>query len=178
MSAAAVELKGKLLSGSGDYQELRDSYDFGYVRQAYVENIKITPVQDQPFGAEVEVTFNAKPFMTQSGGSAVITSGTTTLTNPFYFDALPKLIIELGAGNHKFTVNGDTWTITSSGVYAVCDPEAMEWYSADLQLDFVELINNKVSGPTPFPVLTTGANTVGITSGISELRIYPNWRTL
>lgn len=179
MSSAAVELKGKLLAGSGEYQRLSDSYDLSYVRQAYVESIKITPVQDQPFGAEVEVTFNAKPFMWDAfSGSTTITNGSTTLTNPYYFESLPKIEITPGTGLMNFTVNGETWTINGTYIGVVGDAEEMEWYSVDQYGEPVALINNKVSGPTPFPVLTSGANTVGITSGITSLKISPRWRTL
>ena len=182
LSNASQNLKGRLLRDPGEYKSLRDDYDPGMERMAYVEDIKITPIFDRPVGAEVEIIFNAQPFMyVRETTPTVLESGSVTLMNPYFFDSLPLLELEMSDSLASFSVNGETWTIlnqVSRTVY--CDAQEMEWY-AERNGEFEGLINNKVSGPTPFPTFKgkpSPNNVITIGGGISRILISPRWRTL
>lgn len=167
------------ISKTGVYKPLKDTYDPGMTRQAYIEDLKITPVFDRAIGAEVEITFNAQPFMTVDESPTIVTSQSITLTNPYFFDALP-LIDFPSAGSGSITVNGETWDLANLGSRrVVCDSLEMEWLEYN-GTTLIGLANHKVFGPSHFPVLNgkpSATNTITL-NGISRMDITPRWRTL
>ena len=174
-----------LVSKTGVYKPLKDTYDPGMTRQARIEDLKITPVFDQAIGAEVEITFNAQPFMTVAQSPIIIsteTGRTATLENPYFFEALPLIEIPDAHSGDGFTVNGETWALVGSigsGHKIVCDSQEMEWLEYDGST-LVGLANNKISGPSHFPILNarpSGTNTITL-NGVSRLDVTPRWRTL
>lgn len=197
MHNAATELKGQLLRNSGDYQTLKDGYDDGLTRWAVVQGITITPIMDRPVGAEVEVTFNARPFMYDEDTSGYLSTGSSpvtsiTLTNPYYFEAKPRFTIQPKGANSqiRFTVNGNTWRLWkssgtfSSSDYIYCNSEAMEWYlsSGVITPAFCNVTNptDTAGNEIPFPILKSGTNTISLpsTNEVAQMLVYPRWRTL
>ena len=175
MSNGTRAVKAWLLSDPGVYKDLRDDYDPGFSRFAYCESVNFDQVHDLSFGATCEITFIAKPFMYDyAHNSAVMLTASSTFTNPYEFESNPEFTLRLAASSGSFTVNGSTWTLTglSSGTVVACQTEAMEWYTSS------GLINDKVSGPAPFPKFTKGTNTVTPGGGLTYISVTPNWRTL
>lgn len=175
MSNGTRSLKAWLLSDPGVYKDLRDDYDPGFSRFAYCESVNFSQVHDLPDGATVEITFIAKPFLYDNQNNATVSfTGTKTFNNPYSFGSRPTLSILVSRSPATFTVNGETWTITgfNSNTTIACNTEAMEWYTSS------GLVNDKVSGPKPFPEFTTGANTVTCGNWVTGIGVTPNWRTL
>lgn len=188
LSAGSIALKAALLEYSDRYYDLTDTYDPGLTRWAYPRDVKITPVHDLPFGAEVEVQFEAKPFMDDENAYEIITSGSKVLANPYKFDSLPWFTIETTATTTvKFSVNSKTWQITaasqlSNHALIYCDSDTMTWRGpGGLMVAPAYVITNPTDSngkEIPFPIFESGNNTVAIVSGINELYILPRWRTL
>ena len=175
MSNGTRAVKAWLLSDPGVYKDLRDDYDPGFSRFAYCESVNFDQVHDLSFGATCEITFIAKPFMYDYAHNSTVTiTASSTFTNPYEFDSHPTLSVLVTGSPATFTVNGSTWTITglSSNTTVACDTEAMEWYTS------TSLVNDMVSGPTPFPKFTKGSNTVAPGSRVMGIGVTPNWRTL
>ena len=175
MSNGTRAVKAWLLSDPGVYKDLRDDYDPGFSRLAYCESVNFDQVHDRSEGATFEITFIAKPFLYDYQNNATVTiTSARTFANPYSFESFPTLSIIVTGSPATFTVNGDTWTITglSANTTVACETEAMEWYTSS------GLINNKVSGPAPFPKFTTGNNTVTPGNWVMGIGVTPNWRTL
>lgn len=186
LSAGLIALKGWLLYEyiAGEYQTLTDDYDPGFTRYAYVEGeTSITDIQDRPEGAEISVTFDCQPFMYAPDDTRTATTGDISLTNPYKFVAYPTISVKLSSSTGTLTIKDgydtvNVWTFTgTSGDSFIFRPDAMEWIDG-----YGNLVNNKVTltNASPlFPILNPEPNPMTIsTTGISNIEVKPNWRTL
>lgn len=179
LSNGLRHLKSWLLRIPGEYQALKDDYDPGFTRYAYVDGeTAISDILDRPEGAELTITFDCKPFLyvpsvSYEGPSPI------TLENPYDFESYPEIYIALSSSTgtmkiSKGTTTLGTWTFTgSSGNRFYWVPEDMEWIDNN-----DNLVNNKVStNGSNIPYLPIGGSKIELT-GIGSFEIYPNWRTL
>jgi len=184
LSAGLIALKGWLLYeyDAGTYQTLADDYDPGFTRYAYVDGeTAISDVLDRPEGAEITVTFDCKPFMYAPDDTRTATTGSISLTNPYYFTSRPAIEAKLSAATGTLKIkDGNTllglWTFHgASGDWFIWLPDEMEWIDGS-----GNLVNRSVSTNTsdipefpPYPSPITVE-----TTGVSNLKVVPNWRTL
>lgn len=181
MSRGASDIKNWLLQYMGSYKDLSDTYDPGFFRDAYVMDVKITPIFDLPIGAEVEVTFMTKPFMKIIEDPLTVgSSGSVGVANNYPYDAYPKIIITPSAASFRFHAGSDLFTVDlPTAATVVCDSEAMEWYSLDAQGNPDQLVTRYVTSATPFPIIAADATTwIGPSYGITSMEIYRRLRTL
>ena len=151
-----------LMAPSG-YAELKDSYNTGIYREAYLmggfdlENIL------NKFG-RCSITFSCKPQKyLLTGTDSVNLTGGGTITNPTPFDARPIITV---SGSGEIVVNGRSILIQDTVSNFIINCETME------------ATDNTLIYCLDFPVLSGGANTVTCDNTITALAMVPRWWTL
>lgn len=116
-----------------------------------------------------QIVFDCEPFMVEAQDTEIVLTGSSQISNPGTYEALPLLKIE-GSGDVTFSINGSSVTITemSSGQPVFLDCDAGYVYH-----------NSGARTMTgDFPVLRTGINDIVFGSGITRMTITPHWRWL
>lgn len=164
-----------LLASRYSYKRLTDEYNTGEYRMGlYKSGLQLSPVRYSS-ASEFDIVFDCKPQRwLVSGETAQTFTQSGSITNPTLFDAKPLLAV---TGSGILTLGTQTMTIiarasSSSVLYIDCESqEAWEVVGAGKasRNDYVQNAREE------FPVLSAGANTVTLGSGITRVVITPRW---
>lgn len=150
------------------YQTFSDSYHTDEFRKVLYEGGFTPDVQPKNDAGQFDITFNCKPQRFLNSGTTVTTlTADGTITNPTRFNAQPLLRV-YGAG--EFGINGDTVTISSADTYTDIDCEMMDCFKGSINKNPLVSFSSY-----NFPVLTPGANAIGLGAGITKIEITPRW---
>lgn len=157
-------LRNWLLSGGG-YKRLEDSYHPNEFYMARLTGTLDPDVVDKLVAGKMNLTFDCYPqrFL-KSGEMPIDITAAATLINETAQIAKP-LIRAYGTGT--ITVNSQTLTISTADEYTDLDCDLMEAYKGATNC------NGNVSGT--FPEFIPGANSISMTSGITQMSITPRW---
>ncbi|MBQ8166639.1 MAG: hypothetical protein IJZ96_06355 [Lachnospiraceae bacterium] len=154
------------------YKELKDSYEPGYYRKAYISEMITVDRIAQGLLSSLAIPFTASAYKYLVSGKDEITLTTGgMLYNPEGFTASP-LIIAHGSGNIVLTINDRShiFSIDSNVIYI--DSEKMNSYDAAGNL------KNSNTQFTYYPKLVAGTNDISWTGNLTKLVIIPRWCTL
>lgn len=161
-----------------NYRQLSDTYDRQYYREAvYSGPLDIEDTLNT--FAEMEITFNCKPFRRAYVGDHIITMDTqpAKIINPELFPAKPYIKI-YGSGNILLDISNDSgggaWAINEVEEYVEIDSDIMDCYK-DLTLKNKDFIGGNTYG---FPALSPGVNEFIWEGDVSKIEIIPRWCTL
>ena len=164
-----------ILASRYSYKRLTDTYNPDEFRMAlYKSGLEVETAIHNSAG-EFDITFDCKPQRwLVSGETAQTFTSSGSITNPTLFDAKPMLAV---TGSGILTLGTQTMTIiarssSSSVLYIDCESqEAWEVVGAGKasRNDYVQNAGEE------FPVLSAGANTVTLGSGITRVVITPRW---
>lgn len=157
------------------YKRLTDTYNPDEFRLGlYRSGLEASAARYNTAG-EFDIVFDCKPQRwLVSGETAQTFTSSGSITNPTLFDAKPLLAV---TGSGTLTIGTQTMTIiarasSSSVLYIDCESqEAWEIVGAGKtsRNDYVQNAGEE------FPVLSAGANTVTLGSGITRVVITPRW---
>ena len=152
-----------------DYQTLTDTYDTSYFRKAvYVSPLNVTDILD--VAGRATITFDCMPQRFLTSGLTVLTPQSNTLINNPYQPSLPIITL---SGNGTLTVGSRTVTISGNSGTLTLDSERQ---TAEVGGNNA---NNLITlGGGGFPILVSGGTNIKWTSGISNVKVTPNWWTL
>lgn len=163
------ELRSFLLTHSGNYYRLTDTYHADEFRMARYSGGVSFDIKGLFRSGETSLLFDCKPqrFLA-SGDNEVTVSNGGSISNPTGFDAKP-LIRVYGTGT--ISVGEYALTITEMpGSYTDIDCDIMEAYCEFASCnEYISLQGNE------FPVLHPGANGISWTGSISQVKITPRW---
>lgn len=183
LSNGLILLRAWLLQNPGVYLDLEDTYDPGYTRKAFIDGeIGIKEVQDQAFGATVQITFNVQPFMYGPQVPDIVLSRDTgtswkelEIINPNSFASSPRIVFDMTSTGY-FRITDANGTVTSWTIDTVLGGDViydnMDWF------DESNLLDASVSNSAIFPTLEPGSNKIGILAGVRTVTVTPRWRTL
>ena len=157
------------------YKRLTDEYNPNEFRMGlYKSGLEVSPVQLR--AGEFNITFECKPQRWLTSGETVqIFSSSGFISNPTLFEARPLLEVK---GYGALTLGTSVLTILNGGSGAnqvlFIDCEAQEvWEIVDntkvSRNDYIQYASND------FPTLAAGSNTVGLGTGITQVKITPRW---
>ena len=151
-----------------DYLTLSDTYEPSYFRKAvYVSPLNVTDII--AVAGRAAITFDCKPQRYLLSGLTVLTPAKGSNISNAYQPALP--IISL-SGNGTLTVGSKTVTISGNTGTLILDSERQ---TAEVGTSNA---NNLITLSDGFPVLGTGNTNITWTTGISNVKVTPNWWTL
>lgn len=173
--ASKVSQFRNLLASRYTYKRLVDTYHPDEYRLAlYKSGLEVESVQYNTAG-EFDITFDCKPqrFLV-SGETTQTFTQSGSITNPTLFDAKPLLAV---TGSGTLTIGAQTMTIlarssSSSVIYIDCETQESWEVVSDAKVSRNDYVQN--AGES-FPVLSAGANTVTLGSGITRVVITPRW---
>lgn len=157
------------------YKRLTDEYNPNEFRMGlYKSGLEVSPAQLR--AGQFNITFECKPQRWLTSGETVQTfSSNSSINNPTLFEARPLLEVK---GYGTLTLGTSVLTILNGGSGAnqvlFIDCEAQEvWEIVDnakvSRNDYVQYASND------FPTLAPGSNTVGLGTGITQVKITPRW---
>ena len=157
------------------YKRLTDEYNPDEFRMGlYKSGLDVSPAQLR--AGQFNITFDCKPQRWLTSGETVQTfSSSSTINNPTLFDARPLLEVK---GLGTLTLGTSVLTITDGGTGAnqvlFIDCEAQEAW--ELVSSVKVSRNNCIQyASNDFPTLAPGSNTVGLGTGITQVKITPRW---
>lgn len=150
-----------------DYLTLTDTYEPSYFRKAvYVSPLNVTDIIN--VAGRATITFDCKPQRYLLSGLTVLSPTNGSSISNAYQPALPIITFTgngtLTVGSTVVTIAGNTGTMTLD-----CERQTAEVGGNNA--------NNLITLSNGFPVLKNGSNTISWT-GISTVRVTPNWWTL
>lgn len=150
-----------------DYLTLTDTYEPSYFRKAvYVSPLNVTDIIN--VAGRATITFDCKPQRYLLSGLTVLSPTNGSSISNAYQPALPIVTFTgngtLTVGSTVVTIAGNTGTMTLD-----CERQTAEVGGNNA--------NNLITLSNGFPVLKNGSNTISWT-GISTVRVTPNWWTL
>lgn len=151
-----------------DYLTLTDSYDSSYFRKAvYVSPLNITDII--AVAGRATITFDCKPQRYLLSGQTVLSPTKGSSISNSYQPSLPIITL---SGNGTLTVGSRTVTISGNTGTLTIDSERQ---TAEVGGNNA---NNLITLGDGFPVFNTGGTTITWTTGISNVRVTPNWWSL
>ena len=176
-----AEISGRIkawLLRAPNYCRLSDTYDRQYYREgAYSGPLDIEDTLNK--FAEMELTFNCKPFRRAYTGDQVITLDRqpAVVVNPEGFASQPYIKI-YGGGNILLDISNETgggaWAINNVAEYVEIDSNLMDCYK-DITLKNQDFIGGNTYG---FPLLAPGKNEFIWDGEVTKIEIIPRWCTL
>ena len=167
-------LRNALCSQIG-YQRLTDTFHPDEYRLAvFKSGLDVSPIKHNT-ASEFNITFDCKPQRWLVSGETDQTfTSSGSITNPTLFDAKPMLAV---TGSGILTLGTQTMTIvarasSSSVLYIDCESQEAWEVSGSGKVSRNDYIQN---AGEEFPVLSAGANTVTLGSGITRVVITPRW---
>lgn len=168
----AVERVRRWLLPDVDYSPLRDSYNPGYYRRAYLPG-GLAVTRDGLHEAVATVTFSAMPFKYADGGDTAITAKSgLKLYNPETYEAAPLLKIT-GKGAADIYLGSHALHIKEIGGLVYIDTEDENAF------DDTKSRNSDITRVVDWPRLSPGETVVQYDgAGITGVEITPRWRSL
>lgn len=167
--ASNIEALRNWLGSRRGYVRINDTYHSDEYRMGvYSSGLEAETSGHWNRYGQFNLAFNCKPqrFLT-SGETAVTFSESGTILNPTQFDARPIIRIygegTVGIGQYSITFDGST-------EYVDVDCGIHDAYSGSSNRNSAITLS-----PNDFPVLRAGDNGVVLGSGITSVRITPNW---
>ena len=152
-----------------DYLDLTDTYEPSYFRKAvYVSPLNVTDIIN--VAGRATITFDCKPQRYLLSGQTVLSPTKGSSISNAYQPSLPIITL---SGNGTLTVGSRTVVISGNTGTLTIDSERQ---TAEVGGNNA---NNLITiGGGGFPVLNTGGTTITWTTGISNVKVTPNWWTL
>ena len=152
------------------YHRLEDSLQPEHYRLARVASAPEPDTFAHYIGGKFNIEFDCKPqrFL-KSGEEAKTFTGSGTITNPTFYDALP-LIRAYGTGT--LAIGDMTITIDSADVYTDIDCDLQDAYKGAVNCN-----GNITLNSGEFFKLKPGDNGIQMT-GISKIELTPRWWTI
>ena len=151
-----------------DYLDLTDTYEPSYFRKAvYVSPLNVTDIIN--VAGRATITFDCKPQRYLLSGQTVLSPTKGSSISNAYQPSLPIITL---SGNGTLTVGSRTVTISGNTGTLTLDSERQ---TAEVGGNNA---NNLITLSDGFPVLNTGGTTITWTTGISNVKVTPNWWTL
>ena len=151
-----------------DYLTLTDTYEPSYFRKAvYVSPLNVTDIIN--VAGRATITFDCQPQRYLLSGLTVLTPTKGSNISNAYQPSLPIITLSgngtLTVGSRTVTVSGNTGTLTLDS----------ERQTAEVGGNNA---NNLITLSDGFPILENGNTNITWTTGISNVRVTPNWWTL
>lgn len=151
-----------------DYLTLTDTYDPSYFRKAvYVSPLNVTDIIN--VAGRAAITFDCKPQRYLLSGQTVLSPTKGSSISNAYQPALPIITL---SGNGTLTVGSRTVVISGNTGTLSLDSERQ---TAEVGGNNA---NSLITLSDGFPVLENGSTTITWTTGISNVKVTPNWWTL
>ena len=168
----AVERVRRWLLPDVDYSPLRDSYNPGYYRRAYLPG-GLAVTRDGLHEAVATVTFSAMPFKYADGGDTAITAKSgLKLYNPETYEAAPLRKIT-GTGAADIYLGSHALHVKEIGGLVYIDTEDENAF------DDTKSRNSDITRVVDWPRLSPGETVVQYDgAGITGVEITPRWRSL
>lgn len=159
------------LRGSGTVTFANRQGGFYYAR--VVNQIPIEKILRGNPACSFAVNFRCKPYFYQDTNGLITLNSPGNLRNPFNFAAYPGITVYGSGSRQTLMVGGYSVLIDNLSNHITIDCENMLAYIDGVNASrHISLVNDE------WPVLTSGANMVNWTSGITRVEVEPNWRTL
>jgi phage-related protein len=170
--ADAVERVRRWLLPGVEYAALRDSYNPGFYRLAYLSK-PAEPVRVGNYEAEFTAEFSAAPYKYfDDGDRAIEAHSGLTLYNPGTAAAAPIITVQ-GTGMATLYINDTAVNVLDIGGTITLDCEAAAAYDADA------LRNADIARLSKWPTLAPGENLVQYSgAGVTGVSIVPKWRSV
>ncbi len=161
-----------LYADSSKYRELKDSYETGYYRKAYVsEMITVDRIAQGLIGSlRLPFTCSAYKYL-ETGKEPINLSSASMIYNPEGFTAKP-LIMAYGEGDINLVINDRTYIFTIDSEVICIDSEQMNSYDEN------NVLKNANTRFQHYPKLVAGTNDISWTGNLTQLIIIPRWCTL
>lgn len=169
-TSMAEALRGFLLSHSGDYYRLTDTYHADEYRMARYSGGVSFDIKGIIRSGETAIQFDCKPqrFLTSGETAVSYTSSGGSITNPTSFEARPLMRVY---GTGTVSIGNSSFTIAAAlGSYTDIDCDLMEAYFGTASNN-----NNVVFQGNKFPVLHPGTNGITWSGSITRIDITPRW---
>lgn len=151
-----------------DYLDLTDTYEPSYFRKAvYVSPLNVTDIIN--VAGRATITFDCKPQRYLLSGQTVLSPTKGSSISNAYQPSLPIITL---SGNGTLTVGSRTVVISGNTGTLSLDSERQ---TAEVGGNNA---NNLITLSDGFPVLDNGSTTITWTTGISNVKVTPNWWTL
>lgn len=151
-----------------DYLTLTDTYEPSYFRKAvYVSPLNVTDIIN--VAGRATITFDCKPQRYLLSGLTVLSPTKGSSISNSYQPALPIITL---SGNGTLTVGSRTVTIVGNTGTLTIDSERQ---TAEVGGNNA---NNLITLSDGFPILGNGNTNITWTTGISNVKVTPNWWTL
>lgn len=151
-----------------DYLTLTDTYEPSYFRKAvYVSPLNVTDIIN--VAGRATITFDCKPQRYLLSGQTVLSPTNGGSISNTYQPSLPIITL---SGNGTLTVGSRTVTISGNTGTLTIDSERQ---TAEVGGNNA---NNLITLSDGFPVLENGSTTISWTTGITNVKVTPNWWTL
>ena len=158
------------------YKRLTDTYNQNEFRMGlYKAGLEVGAVAYHQAG-EFVITFDCKPQRWLTSGETPQTfTASGSISNPTLFEARPLLEVK---GHGALTLGTDVLTILNGGsganqvLYIDCEAQEVWELVGGAKVSRNDYIQYSTGD---FPVLSAGANAVGLGTGISKVVITPRW---
>lgn len=151
-----------------DYLDLTDTYEPSYFRKAvYVSPLNVTDIIN--VAGRATITFDCKPQRYLLSGLTVLSPTKGSSISNAYQPSLPIITL---SGNGTLTVGSRTVVISGNTGTLSLDSERQ---TAEVGGNNA---NSLITLSDGFPVLDNGSTTITWTTGISNVKVTPNWWTL
>lgn len=151
-----------------DYLTLTDTYEPSYFRKAvYVSPLNVTDIIN--VAGRATITFDCKPQRYLLSGQTVLSPTKGSSISNAYQPSLPIITL---SGNGTLTVGSRTVVISGNTGTLTLDSERQ---TAEVGGNNA---NSLITLSDGFPVLDNGSTTITWTTGISNVKVTPNWWTL